>query len=61
MPIYEYKCECSIDKIVPYERSIMEKEPQYKCSECGSVMKRHYGSFGIQFNGSGFYATDNKK
>lgn len=61
MPIYEYKCECSIDTIVPHERSILDKEPEYKCLSCGNIMKRHYGSFGIQFNGSGFYATDNKK
>lgn len=61
MPIYEYKCDCDINDIISHERSIMDKEPEYNCDKCGSVLKRHYGSFGIQFNGSGFYATDNKK
>jgi len=29
MPIYEYKCECSPDSIVPKERSINSIEPNY--------------------------------
>ena len=61
MPIYEYKCECSIDNIVSKERSILDVEPTYLCSACGSKMQRHYGSFGIQFKGNGFYKTDNPK
>ena len=61
MPIYEYKCECSPDKIVSKERSIMDIEPSYLCNVCGKRLQRNYGSFGIQFKGSGFYKTDNKK
>ncbi len=61
MPIYEYKCECSPEDVLQFERSIMESEPEYGCESCGSVLKRHYGTFGIQFNGSGFYKTDNPK
>jgi putative FmdB family regulatory protein len=61
MPIYEYKCECSPDKIVSKERSIMDVEPAYLCNGCGKRLQRNYGSFGIQFKGSGFYKTDNKK
>jgi predicted nucleic acid-binding Zn ribbon protein len=61
MPIYEYKCSCSPDDIVQFERSISEIEPEYGCVSCGSSMIRHYGTFGIQFNGSGFYKTDNPK
>jgi hypothetical protein len=34
MPIYEYKCECSPDSIVPKERSINSIEPNYLCNEC---------------------------
>ena len=51
MPIYEYKCECSPDNIVPKERSINSIEPNYLCNECGKRLQRHYGSFGIKFNG----------
>ena len=61
MPIYEYKCDCSPDKIVSKERSIMDIEPNYLCNVCGKRLQRNYGSFGIQFKGSGFYKTDNKK
>ena len=61
MPIYEYKCECSPDSIVQKERSINSIEPNYLCNECGKRLQRHYGSFGIKFNGSGFYKTDNPK
>lgn len=61
MPIYEYKCICDEDKIITFERGIKDDEPIYKCDQCDSDLKRHYGSFGIQFNGSGFYKTDNPK
>ena len=61
MPIYEYKCECSLDNIVTKERSINSVEPNYLCNDCGKRLQRHYGSFGIKFNGSGFYKTDNPK
>jgi putative FmdB family regulatory protein len=61
MPVYEYKCECSMDNIVSKERSILDIEPIYICPSCGKNMQRHYGSFGIQFKGNGFYKTDNPK
>jgi predicted nucleic acid-binding Zn ribbon protein len=59
MPIYEYKCECSPEDIIQFDRSIMEDEPTYGCEKCDANLIRHYGSFGIKFNGSGFYKTDN--
>jgi len=61
MPVYEYKCECSPEDIVSKERSISSPEPQYFCTECGKELQRHYGTFGIQFKGNGFYKTDNVK
>ena len=61
MPIYEYKCECSPDDVKSFERSITAEEPKYKCESCSKSLTRHYGTFGIQFNGSGFYKTDNPK
>lgn len=61
MPIYEYRCECSPSKVVSKERAIRDDEPKYNCDTCGMILKRHYGSFGIQFKGTGFYKTDNSK
>jgi predicted nucleic acid-binding Zn ribbon protein len=59
MPFYEYKCQCSPDETKTFERSIKDAEPEYNCEKCNAVMTRHYGSFGIQFKGTGFYKTDN--
>jgi putative FmdB family regulatory protein len=42
-------------------RGFNDKEIVPICEECGESMKRIYGSFGIQFKGSGFYRTDNGK
>ena len=39
----------------------MAEEPEYACESCNLILKRHYGTFGIQFNGTGFYKTDNPK
>jgi len=61
MPVYEYKCECSPEKIVSKERSISSVEPNYLCSSCGQRLQRNYTPFGVQFKGNGFYKTDNPK
>ena len=61
MPIYEYRCDCSPEDIVQFERGISDEEPSYGCEKCSIDLKRHYGTFGIQFNGTGFYKTDNRK
>lgn len=62
MPVYEYKCSLdNTHKIFEIERSIMDTESIQKCPECQSNAARHFGSFGIQFKGSGFYKTDNPK
>lgn len=60
MPDYVYKCiECNTQTIKT--RSIIESEPQYNCEKCGVVLTRQYTPFGVQFNGKGFYSTDNKR
>jgi putative FmdB family regulatory protein len=60
MPDYVYKCiECDIQ--VVKTRSIIESEPQYKCEKCNVVLTRQYTPFSVQFNGKGFYSTDNKR
>lgn len=57
MPTYEYSCiECDEDKEIV--RGFNDPEITPMCKE-GHRMIRVYGSFGIQFKGSGFYKTDN--
>jgi predicted nucleic acid-binding Zn ribbon protein len=58
MPDYVYKyIKCNIQTIKT--RSIIESEPQYNCDICNVVLTRQYTPFGVQFNGKGFYSTDN--
>lgn len=60
MPDYVYKCnKCKIEIIIT--RSILKEEPQYNCEKCKDVMIRQYTPFSVQFNGKGFYSTDNKR
>lgn len=60
MPTYEYSCiECDID--IEKHKPFSESESSEFCEKCGNKMTKVYGSFGIQFNGSGFYKTDNPK
>lgn len=61
MPVYEYKCKCSPERIVSKERSIKNVEPSYLCNVCGLRMQRHFGQVDVQFKGTGFYKTDNPK
>jgi putative FmdB family regulatory protein len=59
MPIYEYVCpkgHLTIDK-----RSIHDDNEPTKCPECGESLTQKIGSFGLTFNGSGFYRTDKNK
>ena len=60
MPIYEYVCiEC--DKSIEIQRSINAEEKIPPCPMCGYHMTKVYNTFGISFNGSGFYSTDKGK
>lgn len=66
MPKYQYRCDCDVstaveDNVHEFERSIMDDEPKYPCPYCGEDMARVYSSFGIKFNGPGFYKTDSAK
>lgn len=58
MPTYDYQCtECS--KIVEFVRKF-DEDIEPVC--CNQTMIRQWGnSFGVIFNGSGFYSTDNRK
>ena len=60
MPTYEYKCViCEHAKEV--NKSIHEASMTELCDKCGAAMVKQFGTFGIQFKGSGFYKTDNAK
>lgn len=59
MPIYEYGCiTCEINTEVT--RGFHDEEVIPPCPNCGYKMQRVYNSFGIHFNGSGFYSTDKR-
>lgn len=60
MPDYVYKCiQCNTQTTIT--RSILEPESQYNCVKCNDLLTRQYTPFGVQFNGKGFYSTDNKR
>jgi len=60
MPDYVYKClDCA--NLVTKTRSILEPETVYNCEKCNEVLTRQYTPFSVQFNGKGFYSTDNKR
>lgn len=60
MPTYEYSCiQCDYNKEVV--KSFSEADLVELCEKCGYGMNKVYGTFGIQFKGSGFYKTDNAR
>lgn len=60
MPTYEYACmECDLS--IEKQKSFAEAESVEICEKCGNKMVKVFGTFGIQFKGTGFYKTDNPK
>ena len=59
MPNYEYDCMPCAKRYIKV-RSMSDTDPGYICDNCGNYLVRVYSGFGIKFNGSGFYKTDNK-
>lgn len=56
MPTYEYACiEC--DKKQEITRGFNDEEVLPECPSCESRMVRVFNTFGIHFNGPGFYST----
>ena len=56
MPTYEYGCiEC--EEKAEVVRGFNDEEVVPKCPKCGYNMIRVYVTFGIHFNGPGFYST----
>jgi putative FmdB family regulatory protein len=60
MPTYEYDCMPCANRYIK-NRSILEDDPGYLCDTCKKPLVRVYSNFSIQFSGTGFYSTDNRK
>lgn len=59
MPVYDYKCRVC-DKIIEMKVAV-ENRDDVKCPTCDNDLTRQLSIPGIQFKGSGFYSTDNRK
>ena len=58
MPTYSYACKAcghAFDAVQSFS-----DEALTVCPECGGELRKHYGSIGVTFNGSGFYRTDSR-
>ena len=62
MARYDYYC-LACNKVVEVVRPMSENEPTAGClcPACGERMVRQMTLPAIQFNGPGFYSTDNRK
>ena len=59
MPLYDYKCRVC-DRIQEVKKQFGDTSPE-KCGRCENEMTRQFSVPAIQFKGSGFYSTDNRK
>jgi len=50
-------CSYAIEVAKP----ITQSDTVELCEKCGEAMVKQFGTFGIQFKGTGFYKTDNAK
>ncbi len=60
MPTYQYVCTNAEDK---HEFEVVQSfsDPSLtECPQCGSPVRKVYGSVGVVFKGSGFYRTDSR-
>ena len=60
MPTYQYACTNPDGK---HEFEVVQRftdAPVSECPECGSPVRKVYGSVGVVFKGSGFYRTDSR-
>jgi putative FmdB family regulatory protein len=61
VPTYQYACTNPEGK---HEFEVVQSfsdAPVSECPECGSPVRKVYGSVGVVFKGSGFYRTDSRK
>ena len=60
MPTYQYACTNADDKHQFEVVQSFSDAPVSECPECGSPVRKVYGSIGVVFKGSGFYRTDSR-
>ncbi|WNV76366.1 FmdB family zinc ribbon protein [Geodermatophilus sp. DSM 44513] len=60
MPTYQYACTNPADKHQFEVVQSFTDAPVSECPECGSPVRKVYGSVGVVFKGSGFYRTDSR-
>lgn len=59
MPIYDYFCGvCSVETEI---KTSFDDRDKITCEICGNEMARQMSIPSIQFKGSGFYSTDNRR
>ena len=61
MPTYQYACTNPEEKHQFEVVQSFTDAPVSECPECGSPVRKVYGSVGVVFKGSGFYRTDSRK
>ena len=60
MPTYQYVCTNPEGK---HDFEVVQSftdDPVRDCPECGTPVRKVYGSVGVVFKGSGFYRTDSR-
>jgi putative FmdB family regulatory protein len=60
VPTYEYACTNPEGKHQFEVVQSFNDAPVSECPECGSPVRKVYGSVGVVFKGSGFYRTDSR-
>ena len=60
MPTYQYACTNPDGKHQFEVVQSFTEAPVSECPECGSPVRKVYGSIGVVFKGSGFYRTDSR-
>src|SRR5687768_15043121 len=60
VPTYQYACTNPDGKHQFEVVQSFTDAPVSECPECGSPVRKVYGSFGVVFKGSGFYRTDSR-
>ncbi len=60
MPTYQYACTNPDGKHQFEVVQSFTDAPVGECPECGSPVRKVYGSVGVVFKGSGFYRTDSR-
>ena len=60
MPTYQYACTNPDGKHQFEVVQSFTDAPVSECPECGSPVRKVYGSIGVVLKGSGFYRTDSR-